>query len=485
MTKITILSTAALLSASAFVGCNSDVTYPSQDTSSNVAVYSFSLQADSKILEGLDSVFFSIDLDKARIFNADSLPYGTRINRLIPSITVVENVTSITLDVPRPGKADTTYNYITNPNDSIDFSNGPVKLNIISENSLATRTYLVSVNVHTVKSDSLQWTTTAYRNLPTVLNAPTKQKTVSTNNMYYCLTQDATDTWSLSKAEDPSGSWTTTPVSLPATADINSFTAAGDALYILASEKLLSSTDGSTWTDTAVRFTSLYGSYEGRLLGARHGASSWKIAEYPGNTEYDMPEGMPIYGTSQLVTFDFEMSQSKQAIMMGGILPDGTRSSKAWAFDGSNWVCLTSQPIDKALSNISLVPFYTFRTDGFYKVKKYVALLAIGGTDGSEVNRTVYTSVDYGMTWTSGSETIQLPSFIPTLYGSDAFVAESTLSLSRSTEWKELPMSRATEAITEWECPYIYLFGGYDKEGKLSDAIWRGTINRLAFKPLQ
>jgi hypothetical protein len=48
-----------------------------------------------------------------------------------------------------------------------------------------------------------------------------------------------------------------------------------------------------------------------------------------------------------------------------------------------------------------------------------------------------------------------------------------------------VPASRATAPITQWEVPYIYLFGGYDSEGYLYNSVWRGVINRLSFKPLQ
>ena len=47
-----------------------------------------------------------------------------------------------------------------------------------------------------------------------------------------------------------------------------------------------------------------------------------------------------------------------------------------------------------------------------------------------------------------------------------------------------VPASRATEPVTEWDCPYIYVFGGVTPTGGLSNNIWRGVINRLSFKPL-
>ena len=50
--------------------------------SSDVAITAFNLVDDKDILANLDSVFFTIDLKKAEIYNADSLPKGTDISRM-------------------------------------------------------------------------------------------------------------------------------------------------------------------------------------------------------------------------------------------------------------------------------------------------------------------------------------------------------------------------------------------------------------------
>ena len=84
--KLILPSTlAALIGVTA---CNSDS--PEEfvyESSSSVQVTAFSLKADSKVLDSLENVFFSIDLVKGEIFNADSLPFGKKINKLIPDVT--------------------------------------------------------------------------------------------------------------------------------------------------------------------------------------------------------------------------------------------------------------------------------------------------------------------------------------------------------------------------------------------------------------
>ena len=67
-----------------FTSCNSD-----SDSSDSEVIYgstqvkSFKLKANSNVLSGLDSVFFSIDLVNAQIYNADSLPFGTKTDKLV------------------------------------------------------------------------------------------------------------------------------------------------------------------------------------------------------------------------------------------------------------------------------------------------------------------------------------------------------------------------------------------------------------------
>ena len=43
-------------------------------------------------------------------------------------------------------------------------------------------------------------------------------------------------------------------------------------------------------TATGRNFASLYGAYGDKILGAVNTSGSWKVAEYPGDAEYTMPE---------------------------------------------------------------------------------------------------------------------------------------------------------------------------------------------------
>ena len=133
----------------AFVSCNEDDDEKMDyDTSEEyaVAINSFNLRANDSVLVNLDSVFFSIDLDRAEVFNADSLPLGTKVNRLQVEMGL-SAVKKAEITMPGSTGADTIVNYLTNSTDSIDFSRGFVKLRLVSHNEEVERQYTIKVNV--------------------------------------------------------------------------------------------------------------------------------------------------------------------------------------------------------------------------------------------------------------------------------------------------------------------------------------------------
>ncbi|MDE6157080.1 MAG: hypothetical protein K2F78_02925 [Muribaculaceae bacterium] len=501
MKKLAILSLASVVAVSAFVGCNTSTYEAGENTSSSVAVYSFKLSKDDSVLANLDTVFFSIDLVKGEIFNADSMPYGTRTDKLVPVIQLLDGVSRCDITSTDAEGKETVHNYVKNSTDTIDFSNGPVKLTLVSPDGLTSKDYQIRVNVHQVKSDSLVWTNTAMRTLPTTLQNPTAQRTAQLGDELYCLTVQGSSA-SIAITDNPGADdWTVQSVTLPSGADVESFAAAGDALYILASGILYRSTDrGASWSSTGRRWNSIYGAYGDRILGAVNGIDGWMVEQYPSGNSLPLPDGMPVSGVSVPIAFDFDMSTAPQMLFTGGVCADGSLSADTWAFDGTNFAKLSNTPLPKGMKNMTLVSFYTFHTNSIFITVRHSVLMAFGGNDGKDNSRTVYTSNDYGMTWAEGASLIQLPEQIPSMQSAQTFAYNTTMQ-SRSSAWQEfdftaripapvvlmpleLPASRATEPVTEWECPYIYLFGGTKADGTLYNTVWRGTIHRMMFKPL-
>lgn len=469
-------------------------------SSSTVVVSSFSLSKDEKVLTGLDSVFFSIDLTSARVFNADSLPYGTDVSRLVPKIGV-EGCSVAELHFSRANKPDTVVNYLTNPTDSIDFSIGRVKLHLASANLEAERDYYISVNVHRMKPDSLYWNRTARRNLPTSIGIPGKQKTVVYKDHTVCLTASGTN-YCIATADNPGDdNWTTQAVTFPFTPAVETLSATTDALYITdTAGKLYQSTDGAVWTDCNLTLHYIYGGYGNRLLAVEKRGTTYYHVTYPATTATAVPDGCPVEGTSQIATFTNEWSDRQQAYMLGGVTADGKLTGSMWGYDGRVWAKISQQEIPAGKGR-TMFSYVTFKTDSTnWRTKAYTTLVALGGQNAAGVNdKTVYISLNMGLNWKKADALMQLPDYIPAMFDSQAIVANSTLTVNKaSSHWEELsasPLPRwyriaaspadGREPITEWECPYVYLFGGRSADGTLYNTVWRGVINRLSFKPLQ
>ena len=131
--------------------------------------------------------------------------------------------------------------------------------------------------------------------------------------------------------------------------------------------------------------------------------------------------------------------------------------------------------------------------------KEHRAWFAVGGRNSKGVmNGKVYISRHQGLYWSEADQLLQLPEYITPACGAQALVFNKTLTRSSDGGWvstpsKQLPVwarvmlplgTRASQNESQWDCPYIYLFGGVDEEGNACNDIWRGVLNRLTFKPI-
>ncbi len=71
MKKLISIGSATLGALLLAASCNSSSYETGEASTPSVAVYKFALSPDKNILANLDSVFFSIDLENKRIFNAN------------------------------------------------------------------------------------------------------------------------------------------------------------------------------------------------------------------------------------------------------------------------------------------------------------------------------------------------------------------------------------------------------------------------------
>lgn len=463
--------------------------YGATDYSTCTLVTGFSLSANRKIMDDLDSVFFSIDLVNRRIYNADSLPCGTDVSRLIINVTV-PNEATLKVDMPsRFSGQDTIINLTDNPKDSINFAGRPVYLQVTAPNTNTIAHYTVEVNVHKVEPDSLTWSKSDRGNLPTTIANPTAQRTVRFGSDLLCLTGSARRT-TLSTTSTPFdfSSWVEKDVVLPTGADINTFSATTDGLYIVCTDGSLHRADDATmdWTEVEPAgsgWTHLYGGFADKVVGVR--GSDW--ATYPAGASGSLDAlgaDFPVKQTSQLVSYSSDWDIHAQALMAGGVTASGSHTGTCWGFDGTAWFRLSSTNGVRTLpasEGYTIFPYFNYLTSTNFVVTKRAVWLAIGyfRDSAGAISSKVYISQDNGISWNLAPDNLQLPDDIAPRYQAQAFVCAHTITASR-----------AIKPITEWDADYVYLFGGYyfdsyDEQTKLRNQLWRGLIERMAFKPLQ
>ncbi len=270
--------------------------------------------------------------------------------------------------------------------------------------------------MHKVKSDSLVWTRTAMRSLPSILLLLAAQRTVQLGNTNFIALRHRRPLLASIATTDAPGAddWTVRSVALPDGADVSTFAAAGNSLYILASGSLYSSADGGSFVDG-------YPDAAGTASTERMPTILWvqKRSECVDcrtvsfRCIFRTPRRYARERSIRSVGFRFRHVCCAADAFVGGVKADGTLSADTWAFDGANFACLSNKALPKGLKNMSLVSFYTFRTNSIFITKRYSVLMAFGGNDGTANNRKVYISNDYGMTWAEGESLIQLPSKFP------------------------------------------------------------------------
>ncbi|MDE7124970.1 MAG: hypothetical protein K2O12_00610, partial [Muribaculaceae bacterium] len=352
---------------SGFIACNDDSNseiYTESILSTATQVTAFSLSPDDSVLVSLDSVYFSIDLKTATIYNADSLPFGTRVDKLVPKITY-SAASKAELSFPRPGQTDSVVDYLVNSTDSIDFSNGPVKFLLVSGDGTAERTYTINVNVHKMKPDSLCWTDMAYTTLPTTIAMPVAQRTIRFKGNAYCLTTDGTACcMAVNDAPADMDAWKKDMVDFGFVPDISTFASTSDALFILDKDgKLYTSADGYSWSVTSEQWSNIIGGYGATLLGVSYDGAWYSHVTYPSSDKVAVKKGFPVEGTSVPVVFETEWGNAPQLYIVGGVDADGTLIADTWGYDGKSWYKISNTPLPEPVRDVTIFPYHSYITD--------------------------------------------------------------------------------------------------------------------------
>lgn len=422
-------------------------------------IISFRLSSDS--IPNLKSVKFTIDQVNSKIFNLDSLPYGTALDTAACIITY-SNSTAVYVNKVRPQATGDTIYWQGTDSIYINFSK-PVSFEVTSVDQLTAKTYHVQVNIHQVNPDSLVWS--SYNNQ--ILNQTiAEQKVVShtygneKGYFMYSRPNEALNNIKLhySNASDMNHWEELTLRGLPADGIIlTQITEFNNKLYATSySGVLYASTDGQNWAiaengSPSVKYLlgtiknseryplsilSTIINHEGGLrFAAMNENSEWKIGD-------KVPEGFPVTGFANCSYYNM---YNEYVMIAAGRDKNNQLLNTTWStMNGETWALLTKENVNYSAKEGAMLAQYD---DKFF---------LIGGIDKSNAGtKEIYCSIDHGLTWTIQDSLVVFP---------------------------EQFTGRGFSSIIVDEDNYINLFGG-KTSGDSNDLneIWRGRINRLGF----
>lgn len=192
---------------------------------------------------------FIIDQKQGLIYNADSLPVGTNIKKVVPEISADGYVFIV---------AET--DSIWEEGDSLNFEN-PIQFKVMAMDGSYGRVYTAKVNVHQQDPETMSWNkfnSNFDKNIG-------KQKAVYLNQQIFVFAEQEEQIGVTIANQADGNQWTALQtIDIPTKADYTSVIAWGESLFILASNELYTSTNGIQWTKvtTEQKLNSLIASFD-------------------------------------------------------------------------------------------------------------------------------------------------------------------------------------------------------------------------------
>ena len=401
-------------------------------------------------LAGNDSIktaVFTLNADSMTVENVDSLPFGTPVNKAIPTFTFASSYEAVYYL-----NGSTTAKLITGK-DTIDFRL-PVKVINKASDNTAAKEYTVKVNVHKVEPKLYVWN--LLNNIVGAAN-PTSQKAIYFNNklLYYANEAGVATLYTSTNG----ATWAAATLSgLPANATmVNTVQFKEKLFYTQDGVKIYSSTDGISWTTADVSAAD----YTFKTMLFELNGSVWAITQSKVDSKYrfassvdgavwsirnELPSNFPITDFAAL-SFTSRVGSKAKAIIIGGKSASGTILSTNWnTEDGDYWVNFnentsSSKSLDTLALGASLIA--------------YDSKLFVFGTKTTNIKVAQYkVSLDEGLTWKAPDST-----------------------------YNKLPISythRNYSSVVVGNSNRIYIIGGKTNTSTFTD-VWTGKLNSLGF----
>jgi hypothetical protein len=427
------------------------------DTSATVSrdaqIATFSLTNDS--VPGLKSVKFTIDQLNGLIFNMDSMPYGTKVERTLCNITFASY--AINTAVTPGAQPDTTFSWTEK--DSVDFSK-PVKLVVMAVDGATTKTYTAKVNIHQVNPDSMLWE--RYADMPS-LGTIQEQKVIihsyNEEDAYFMYLKTSGNYKLYYSPVTDARHWEELPLSGLNGGDdklISQLTLFGSLAYMPSkSGALYASPDGVSWTPAGntLPVRALLGALsEGRnqspvltAIVEDNGLLSFACMSENGEwtTGEKVHNNFPI---ANFASYAYTNMYYAYVLLAGGRDRENQLTNTTWGtMNGKDWALLTNEGNN-----------YFEKREGMTLTKYDEKFFLTGGINAAgKASKEIYTSIDNGVTWARQDASVLFP---------DAYKARGFASAQVDND------------------NYMLIFGGKTSNDTYQlNEIWRGRINRLGF----
>ena len=386
------------------------------------------------------SLPFSIDQAAGEVYNADSLPFATKVDKVVVNMGLSGYAQIMN---------DSTGLYETFlSTDSLDFTT-PRKFRITSLDSEYHKDYTISVNVHQVEPEKMVWNSYA------AVEALLPQRAIEYNGEL-CLfgEKDGELLLAISPLTGaPSWSVVSLEGRLPATANMSTIQLFGGVLYLVADDGIYTSSNAIEWKRcyACTGAVAIVGASDndGKMWVATDGELLMTADGVKYESAGALPEGFPLYGVS-IVSYVMNHNKGITRYMIVGYATEAMDGDAAvWSrlSTEDGWVKYDNN--NNVYSCPSLKGLTVLGYDNF--------LYAFGGAGVAQSEAvdgfaSFYISRDNGITWKAPEGFYQrMPA---ALQGCDAQFAATVDSNNM-----------------------IWIVCAGEKA-----AVWKGMINRLGFK---
>lgn len=227
---------------------------------------------DTSYLITLPGSAFPMHIDQLRneVYNTDSLPLGTLVNKIVFSTFTTDG--SILLR--SLSGSDTLYA----TSDTVDFTT-PRTFTVYAADGTGSRSYTVKVNVHQVDPESYTWLADGEANRD--IAAMSGMKLIANGSTLYLWGMSSGTPVLMTRSASTGAQWMYSEPTGANDIDLQSITLFNGAFYATGNGALLRSTDGLTWETLSPGFTPT----------AMFGASGMEIYASTANGVYSSSDG--------------------------------------------------------------------------------------------------------------------------------------------------------------------------------------------------